>query len=523
MRKLLTNGLVLVVTVALGLVVAETATRIADDLPVFETDLPPSYGGGLGRDTTPEHLDEVARVEGVPREWFFVRPPPLPNRHAVPEQWKALNQVMVEWSRKTGSPFRPVDMFKDWNAAFVGNPCDKEFFANLPAGLSVFEPIEGEANPPYRFPINATTPERLVTNEFGWRGPPVQFARSPRSIRIVFVGASTVANPHTFPYSMPEWVGHWLNMWTAARRPDIRIEVMNAARESLNSTSIEAVVRQEVAPVRPDLVVYSEGGNQFELDSIVRNMPSAATLAQARPVDGLTGWLRAASRYSALARRVQSAVGLAGLAEGAREVPKPNYEIHWPQGLDESDPDLAYPDLPLSLNVIQRDLDRIRADLAAVDSEFAITSFIWAVKDGMIVDPIRNKVLWEDLNVRRYPYRYRDLERLAAFQNRLLAKYAAAHGLPFIDVAGRMPFDSDLFADAVHETESGGQLKAWVILQQLVQIIEQRLASGTWPKPLPVPPMGDVHPAFVKKPWHIPVDCKPGKPVDSAKTSGIKP
>ena len=86
-----------------------------------------------------------------------------------------------------------------------------------------------------------------------------------------------------------------------------------------------------------------------------------------------------------------------------------------------------------------------------------------------------------------------------------------------------MPFDSDLFADAVHETESGGQLKAWVILQQLVQIIEQRLASGTWPKPVPLPPMGDVHPAFVKKPWHIPVDCKPGKPVDSAKTSGIKP
>jgi hypothetical protein len=28
---------------------------------------------------------------------------------------------------------------------------------------------------------------------------------------------------------------------------------------------------------------------------------------------------------------------------------KPDYDIAWPRGLDEQDPDLAYPELPVSL------------------------------------------------------------------------------------------------------------------------------------------------------------------------------
>ena len=75
---------------------------------------------------------------------------------------------------------------------------------------------------------------------------------------------------------------------------------------------------------------------------------------------------------------------------------------------------------------------------------FPASSFIWMVRDGMLLDPIRNKMLWGYLNNRMYPYRYRDIERLAAFQNRVFAKYAAMHGLPFLDVAGRFPHVSGL-------------------------------------------------------------------------------
>jgi hypothetical protein len=272
---------------------------------------------------------------------------------------------------------------------------------------------------------------------------------------------------------------------------------MNAAREAVSSWDIEAIVRQEVAPVRPDLVVYYEGVNQFEPGNIVKNLAAATPPHPGLAPDGIVARsLRIGSQHLALIRRIQALVGSFELPEGGREWPKPDYEVTWPLGLDEFDPDLGRSDVPVNLSVILPDLDRIRADLAKVDGELALSSVMWLVKDGMLLDPIRGRIIWEYLNIYRFPFRYRDMERLTAFQNRVFAKYAATHGLPFIDVAGRMPFDPNLFADAVHTTYPGARLKAWVVLQQLVPIIEKRLASGSWPKPAPV--MGDTHPAFAK-------------------------
>lgn len=506
LHKLIANGLLLAFSVSICLVAAEAATRLIDDLPLTATMLPPPYSGGLGNDTTAQHIDQTPRAAGVSREWFYSGPPALPNRRAVPQEWLALSRQLEARGPRTLSGFSPRDYFKAWNAAFVGNPCDQAFFSDMPGKLFVYDPPEGDKLPWFRFLPNSTTPAGLVTNEFGWRGPPVRFARGPNTIRIVFVGASTMVGSHQFAYALPELIGHWLDLWAAGRRPDLRFEVMSAARESLTSPQIEAVIRQEVAPTRPDLVIYSEGGNQFHLESIVANLPQTATTPRGAEHDGLAALLQRASRYSALARRLQALTGFEGISEGGHELPKPDYEIHWPQGLDERDPDLRFPHLPVSLTTILRSIDHIRGDLAAVDSELALASFMWMVRDGMVLDPIRNKVLWEHLNIVHFPYRYRDLERLAAFQNRVLAKYAAEHRLPFIDVAGRMPFDPDLFADTIHENWSGMRLKAWIILQQLIPIIEQRLASGAWPKPVPAMPA--VHPAFRMPPRELTFECR---------------
>jgi hypothetical protein len=109
-----------------------------------------------------------------------------------------------------------------------------------------------------------------------------------------------------------------------------------------------------------------------------------------------------------------------------------------------------------------------------------------------------------------YPWRYRDLERLALFQNRVLKKYAEVHGLPFIDLAGKMPFDPDLYADGVHTTYPGTRMKGWVILQQLVPLIEARLASGAWPKPQPA--MDATPPVLKTPPRRIEFTCPQQKP-----------
>ena len=185
---------------------------------------------------------------------------------------------------------------------------------------------------------------------------------------------------------------------------------------------------------------------------------------------------------SALVRRVKALLAAGNPAEGGGEWSKTDYTLAWPKGVDERDPDIARSDLPVHLSTILHDLDAIRAAGNAVGAELVLASFIWLVKDGMVLHPIRHRSILEYLNQSYAPFRYRDLERLAAFENRVFAKYARAHDLAFIDVARLMPFDPDLFIDAIHNSYAGERLRAWVFLQGLVPIVERHLKSGAWPR-----------------------------------------
>ncbi len=503
MRKFLANGLLILASIVLSVLAAEAFVRWLDDVPLLAMPLPLP----VGHDTAASHLDSLPRVAGVQREWFLETPAPLPNRKPVPEQWQRWYRDIERQHAETGAPFRGGDMFKAWNSSRVGNPCENRYFRSAPGELFVYEPPDGKPEPAFRFLPDATFPDTMVTNAFGWRGGPVSFPRKPRSLRIVFVGASTVISSHHMPHSFPEFVGRFLDVWAKARGLDISIEVLNAARESVGSTGIAAIVRQEVAPTRPDLVVYYEGGNQFQFDSIAPDVPrQPANGASAAAPSPLASGLKEAATWSALARRVQATTGLLDRPGGGAEWPKPAYKLDWPAGLDEKAPDISRPDLPVNLSTILHDLEQMRTDLAKVDAEFAISSFIWMVRDGMVLDPVRHRYTLDQLNVGNYPFSYRDLERLAAFQNRVLAAYARARGLPFFDVAATMPFDPNLFFDAVHKTYPGERMQAWVTFLYLVPLIEQRLGSGAWPKPVPQMPAS--HPAFAVPPSMLRFNCQ---------------
>jgi hypothetical protein len=492
MRNFLANLLLIAVSFVVCLLAAEGAIRIIDGQSVVALALP-EVNSSQGVDTTGGHLDEIPRAATVERALFFTDPPPLPNRTVPPREWTDMYR-RIEANQSGPNPFLPWDMYKAWNSVFVGDPCKHSYLKGAPGQLYVYDPPDGKPRPFFRFLPNATTPDGLVTNAFGWRGPPVQFQRAARTVRIVFVGASTVAEIHPLPYSGPEYLQNWLNRWAKARNLDVTFEVLNAGRESINSNDIAAIVRQEVAPTMPDFVVYYEGGNELNLATIVKEVP----VATPEPAGKVARWLRQAASYSALARRAE------GLTSGG-EWPKPPYETVWPAGLDEMDPDITRPDLPINLSTIIRNLDSIRTDLDAVGSGLSVASFHWLAKEGLVVDAARQKAIVDTLNIRYFPYSYRDLERMTRFEDRVFAKYDAKYGLPFIDVARYMPYDANLFSDAIHNTPPGIKLRAWIELQQLVPIIEQKLASGAWPRA--VPPMPAEHPAFTVPPRLIKFDC----------------
>jgi len=488
------NVLVVVVSVALCTAAAEFLVRYLDAV----ADTGPDTG----------HLDEIALAAGVDRAWFLADPPPLPNRRAIPEEWRELVRKVKQSGITEGT--RRADMFKAWNANFVGgDPCRHSYLCGAPGHLYLYDPPAGDKRPPYRFLPNATTPIGLVTNAWGFRGPPVPFARQPRTVRIAFIGASTTVGNHYYPYSYPEFVGNWLNMWAASRKLDVTFEVLNAGRESITSSDNVVIVRDEVLPLKPDLLVYYEGANQFELRTVVPEMtsspgarPAAGEHCPTQPVFGAreskSDWLGDIQQSSALLRRVRALLAARDVPQGGGEWPKPDYKLVWPSGVDERDPDIARADLPVNLSTILGDLDTIRAASNAAGAELVLASFIWLVKDGMVLHPIRHRSILEYLNQGYSPFRYRDLERLAAFENRVFAKYARAHQLDFIDVARQMPLDPDLYVDAIHNDYAGERLRAWVFFQGLVPIVERHLKNGDWPRKAvtsDIPP-----PAFAPRP-----------------------
>ena len=66
----------------------------------------------------------------------------------------------------------------------------------------------------------------------------------------------------------------------------------------MSSTDIATIVRTEVAPLRPDLVVYYEGSNQFDLHTL---SPNAATVARATAAASpAEQWLSDAAQHFSL-------------------------------------------------------------------------------------------------------------------------------------------------------------------------------------------------------------------------------
>ncbi len=494
MKKQVGNIILTIVSIVFCVALAEIATRIIDGLPPVAMEMP-SEMGSLGRDTTAGHLDDIPRAPGVDRALYFTDPPPLPNRTPVAREWLDLDKQIKDHpiQADTGTSFLPWDMFKAWNAVFVGDPCKHPYLKAAPGRLWVYDPPDGKPRPTFRFLPDFTAPDQLVTNAMGWRGPPFPLEKPAKTVRIVVVGASTIAEIHHYPFSSPEYIQAWLNKWAEAKKLDVRFEVLNAGRESVNSNDIEAIVREEALPLSPDLVFYYEGGNQLDLSTVVDPVPKA------RPQPG-TWWerfLRDMAQYSALARRAES------LMVG-KEWPRPDYELKWPAGLSETDPDLTRKDLPVHLTSIMERLDAIRGDLAKVDGLLSIGSFHWLVKDGLELNASRYKPIMFTLNVTYFPYRYRDLERLTKFENTVFAKYSKQHGLPFVDVAKQMPNDPDLFSDAIHNTPAGVKLRGWIVFNQLLPVIEAKLKSGEWPRPA----SPNAPPLKPYKPRLITFDCK---------------
>ena len=433
-----------------------------------------------------DYLSHLPALPGTDRAWFPEDPPPLPNRSTVSAQ--RLERFRDFEKRGIFAP--QADYL--WNRYYVESErCSaNNLFQNYPGSVLAFNPPEESLHPRYRFPPDTTTIAGLVTNEFGLRGPPLGLSKPPRTVRIAFIGASTTVDDHTFRFSYPELVTNWLNRFAQVNHVDVHFEGLNAGREGINSEDIAAIVRQELLPLSPDIAVYYEGSNQFSANRLVspRIMPRQE-IDPLSPV--VEHWVPLPIRtHLALGDLLDRALNR---FHSTSEPPKPAYRLMWPAGVDQRNPDVDNPNLPLELPAIVKDLDSIRTSLASMDGQLVLCSFEWLAKNGMPLSPTRHQFIYKHLNTSLWPLRYADIRRLADFQNRVFRRYASVRKIPFLDVASALPQDPNLFVDAIHMNEAGDRLRAWVVFQQLVPLIRSQIESGRLPRNeasihLPPPP-----------------------------------
>ena len=404
--------------------------------------------------------------------WLLEQPLKKP---AGLEATESLKQVHADIE---DSPITKRDMYKIWNSSFIDKElCRGGYFDNFPNYIFLYDSKNGSMHPRYRFIPNSVSPVGLKTNSMGWRSEEIAIDKGADTFRVAFIGASTTVNSHEFPYSYPELVSHWLNLWASANQLSTKFEVLNLGREGISSPDMAAAFVDEAIPFSPDLAVYYEGSNQFSFSQVA----DISHIKQSDKRTGLetqtseNGWLVSAKNYSAILNRLY--IALYALNSGG-EPEKPDYQFNWPSDVSEFDPPLNHNNLPANLSTILSDLKKIKTSADVKGITLVLSSFIWLGEEGLQLDPIRHQSIYKYLNLGMYPYKYADIKRLADFQNIVFKKFASEQHMPFVDLASVYPKDPDLFRDAIHNTYDGVKLRSWAMFQQLIPIIKKKIKNG---------------------------------------------
>jgi len=287
--------------------------------------------------------------------------------------------------------------------------------------------------------------------------------------------------------SYPEFIGFWLNLWAKKNDLDVLFEVINAGRDGGISSDFSGAVQEELAYLCPDMIVYYEGSNQFDHTSILELPPGESygrlffeQLTEMRNKK-ISFWEKLYLVQKL--KRLFTTLFNSEEKRFLKEPKKPAYNIHWPKGLSAEDPDPNFKGLPLNLNTIVDDLQKITDYCEDNNVLFYLTSFVWLVTPDMVIDntrvskdPKRDSYfhgIYGYLNYKNHPLAYNDLRFLVDFQNAVFKNFAKDRGILFYDVADDFPMDQRLFFDAIHMTEEGIRLRSWLTFCDFINSFQE--------------------------------------------------
>lgn len=473
MRQLASNLVVIAITLVLTAVVGELGFRIIDGyrLDRLALDIKQAAAPIEESDYTLPYAKSALLAPGFDAAWYKTDPP---EPRSTPRQTLPADLVQAAEKLEPGVVRNELQIM--WNYDFLSEVCRTGrqlrtlvALGKNPGFVYAFKNPDGVARPEYRqFP--GFQDGKIVFNQLGFRGPDIDLEKPPRTVRIAFLGASTTQG--IWPWSYPEFVVHYLNRWARAQSLDIKFEAINAGRSGESSAGIAAIMKYEVAPLRPDVVVYYEGGNEFNPGSLARTAGAAPASADQRyaslPLE----------HYSAFANRIYEFLFRRGGAQA--EPAKPPHTLSF--DLSQAEPDLGRADLPFNLARQAEDISAIAEASKKIGALMFLSSTVVMVKDGLHLDPELHQLIWKGLNVEFSPLSYAEIRQAVDFENRADRKMAKQDQINFIDLDKYYPQDPNLFFDTFHMwSPKGVRLQGWIVAQLVAPAIRNALSDGRLP------------------------------------------
>ncbi|MGN7611828.1 hypothetical protein ACQZV8_07055 [Magnetococcales bacterium HHB-1] len=483
----------LAVVIALMVVIplSELVRRVLDGFVLWESFLvvvpDRQWATPLSEAKTRNQDDMVEKItfaKGVSKKLFSDIPEPWPTLAVDP-------QLMVRSRRYPNHIF--------WSNAVINRAYLKQIYSKksffggaYPENLFYFSTPDHKIIPKYRLYPGVTLPDGMRLNRYGWREPPPPLNKPPKTVRLAALGDSTSSHQAGIKITYIRLVAHWLNRIAKQRHWDLSFDYINSGRQTLRSDDVRAIAITEVAPFEPDYLIFYGLGNQIDFKSTIRpleNVQKKTKDAFDTDQDSffthtLTSIFKPLESRSALARWLLLRWGSAAWrGKMAYEPKKPSQEFVLPFGMDENNPD------PYALGMLEKlrrtlqDLEKIKENSQIFSGRLVLSSFKLLAHVGMVLDLSRHRGIYTYLNKFYYPFSYKNINRTVKLHNRIYARWAEMHKVPFLDVATKIPDDPDLFIDVMHNNQMGVRVRAWITFQEILPIIEQDIAQGRIPQP----------------------------------------
>jgi GDSL-like Lipase/Acylhydrolase family len=476
------NIVVLAVVTCLCFVAVEVCFRLIDgyrlDSLVLQVKNVPTGGRFAEPPDATRYAQKVALDRTFELAWFHTDPKDYDRsaKYKHPTDWA---DAIADYRPSPGEPYYVRQNFEYlYNYNYLVNFCatgagydQLHYFEKNPGFVYAFAAPDASFAPEFRLVQGALEGEKSnYYNNFGFRGPDITPRKSGRLIRLAFLGSSVTAAG--WPFSYPEYVVHYLRLWARANNFDVDFDVLNAARAGIGTNEVASIMRYEVAPLHPDIVVWYAGGDDLNASTIVSPAPTKQSFSYHVK-------LRPFEQDSALLRRLYQLFK----ADASSEPPKPAHVLTF--DLTQRDPDIrpGHP-LPFSLDQQIADIRKAADATRTAGGEFFLASYTGMAKDGLRVDPARHEGLLNYLNGLYFPMTYREIREGLDFENTVYRKLARTDAYRFIDTDRYFPKDPDLFGDMYHlAAEESFRLMAWIIAQQLTPYLRKAIESGSLPKP----------------------------------------